>query len=231
MVFKVMVKGKLNLIIILFLLSILVVPAYAYVDIENQYNMNAVSISPYICYNNDTFPYHNSYNSSSFFVNSSYVYDNLTDNKTFSETNISSVLCYNTFLGIFSVTSDNQTITDYITNLTAINHSTAVYIYIYKFVNSTNFKDLCIYENGKKEYDYNSYNHINKNYNISTIILSPGKNINFILSFNPKNQTLPTTESGSLYYKLYFNYDDTVYYHYYGIININITTEEYLFAL
>lgn len=221
-------KHKLNLVIILFLLLILTVPAYASVNIENQYIIDEKSICPFIYYNNDT--HHNSYDSSyhnsNYFVNSSYVCDHLSDEKTYLETNITSLLCYN-IQGKHgkSITSDNQTITDYITNLTATNYSTTVYIYVYKFVNYTNFKDLYIYENNNTEYDFNSYNNINENYNISSIV-SAGKNITFSLSFNPKNQTSPTTESGNIYYMLYFNDDNTVYYKYRGVINIDITTEK-----
>jgi len=226
-------KYKLNLIIILFLLLILTVPAYASVNIENQYKVNTESITPFIYYNNTTFPYHNSYCTSgllaNYLLNSSYVYDNLSDNKTFSETNITSDLCYNTLLGI-GETNGNQTITDYITNLTAKKCNTTVYIYVYNFVNNTNFKDLYIYENNKTEYDFNSYNNSNENYNISSIV-SPEKKVTFSLSFNPKNQTSPTTEYGSIYYMLYFNDNNAVYYKYYGIINMDITTEENALSL
>ena len=200
-------------------------PSFASVNITQQDLLNVTNVSPYICYNNTSFPHHTSYDSSGYFVNSSTVYNNIT-NKIFSETNISSILCYNTELGLISLTSNNQTITNNVTTLTAMKVHTAAWICVYKFTNITNFKDLNIYENKNLEYEYNSYNNVNKNSNVSTIIISSGKNINFTVSFNPKNQTSPTSESGSIYYIIYFDYNDMLYYHYYGIININITTKE-----
>lgn len=219
------IKSILVTFFVFFICFIMATPSFASVNITQEDLLNVTNVPPYICYNNTAFPYHTSYDSSGYFVNSSYVYNNIT-NKIFSETNISSILCYNTFLGFSSLTSNNQTITNNVTTLTAMKAHTAAWICAYKFTNITNFKDLYIYENKNLEYEDNSYNNVNKNYNVSTIIISPGKNIDFTVSFNPKNQTSPTSESGSIYYIIYFDYNDMLYYHYYGIININITTKE-----
>ncbi len=218
------VKSILLIFTVIFISLIMPTSSFSDVSITMDDPLTLTTTSPYIYYNNTTFPYHNSFTSSGYFVNSSYAYDNVTD-KTFSETTIDSILCYNTyFLGILS-TSDNQTITEHITNITALHDKTAVWISASKFTNSANFKSLCIYENGKKQYEYNSYDGISKNFNRTTIIISHSKPVNLTLKFDPENQTVPITEYGKIYYTLYFDLNDSIYYQYHGIININITTK------
>ena len=193
------------------------------VIITSKYSSSAPSVGPYINYNNASFPYHNKYYTSvgffSYFVNSSYVYNNLTG-KPFSETTINAVLCDNVFVG-----DTNQTISDYITNLTASQYSTAAWIYVYNVVNESNFNSLYIYENNQIAYEDNTYDSVYYHHNLTQILISPGHDITFSLKFDPTNQTSPTTEYSKIYYTIYFDSDRTVYYQYYGVINIKITTE------
>lgn len=219
-------------------ISMIIIPPA--VIINSNYLSSAKSVGPYIDYDNKTFPYHNSYSGGppghKTFLNSSCVYDNLTG-KPFSVTNISVVLCGTPTPGKGPggplggppppppTNNDNQTITDYITNLSALKYTTAVWIYAYKVVNESNFHSLYIYENNTIALEYNTYDNVHENYNLTTTLISPNHNIAFILKFDPTNQSSPTTEYSKIYYTIYFEDKNTVYYQYYGIINIEITTK------